>query len=152
HGQILPFLMFELTSVAIGASKGALDVYGQMLRERKLRVPPYSPLFESPDAQRRFGDAQGLVDTAEAALLGMASDYLRACSREQTEGVLFDDVASRRMHRAQEQCVELAWQAMDLMFRSAGTSAAGKSVLLGRYFRDLAVIRTHTVVQPDQTS
>jgi 3-hydroxy-9,10-secoandrosta-1,3,5(10)-triene-9,17-dione monooxygenase len=58
----------------------------------------------------------------------------------------------RRFQRVTQQCVELAWEAVDLMFRTAGSSAAKKSSALGRYFKNLAVIRTHITVQLHHTS
>jgi 3-hydroxy-9,10-secoandrosta-1,3,5(10)-triene-9,17-dione monooxygenase len=152
HGQPLPLLMFELVSVVIGAARGALDVYEQIVREKTTKVPPFTPLFQTADSQRRFGDAQGFIDTAEAALLKSTTDYTEACRLEKIEGVAFSDEAGRRMHRVQEQCLELSWQATDLMFRTGGTASAAKSALLGRYYRNLAVIRTHIIVQPDHTS
>jgi 3-hydroxy-9,10-secoandrosta-1,3,5(10)-triene-9,17-dione monooxygenase len=105
-----------------------------------------------PEAQRRYGDAQGLIDTAEAALFGLAAKYTELCRGEQTDGIVFSDEAARRLQRSQAQCVELCWQAVDLMFRSAGTSSATSSSMLGRFFRNLAVIRTHITIQSDQTS
>jgi 3-hydroxy-9,10-secoandrosta-1,3,5(10)-triene-9,17-dione monooxygenase len=51
-----------------------------------------------------------------------------------------------------QQCVELVWEAVDLMFRTAGSSAAKKDSTLARYFRNLAVIRTHITVQEHHTS
>jgi len=152
RGQFLPFLMFEVTAVAIGAARGALDLYEEMIRGKKLRMPPFTPHLEMPDAQRRFGDVQVLVDTGENSLLAMAAQYSEACRREQSEGVEFSEEAARRMQRAQQECIELAWRAVDLMFRSGGTSSAAKSAMLGRYFRNLAVLRTHLLLQPDQTS
>ncbi len=50
-------------------------------------------------------------------------------------------------------CVRLAWEAVDLMFRTAGTSsAAGEGMPLGRCFRNLAVIRTHIATQFEHTA
>lgn len=86
--------MFELTSVARGAARGAFDVYEQILKEKKQRFPKFAPQFETPDAQRRFGEAQGMIDTAEAALLMLASNYMEACRREYQDGVVFSDPSS----------------------------------------------------------
>jgi 3-hydroxy-9,10-secoandrosta-1,3,5(10)-triene-9,17-dione monooxygenase len=49
-------------------------------------------------------------------------------------------------------CVEQAWEATDLMFRTAGTSAARKDSKLARHYRDLAVLRTHAFLQPGRTA
>jgi 3-hydroxy-9,10-secoandrosta-1,3,5(10)-triene-9,17-dione monooxygenase len=152
HGQYLPLLMFEVASVMVGGAKGAFDLYEQMMLEKKLKFPPFAPHFEMPDAQRRFGDIQVLIDTAEHALLNLSAEYTQACRREYVEKTEFSDEAARRMQRAQQHCIELAWQAIDLMFRSGGTSSATKTSMLGRYFRNLAVIRTHLILQADVTS
>jgi Acyl-CoA dehydrogenase, C-terminal domain len=48
--------------------------------------------------------------------------------------------------------MRLTWEAVELMFRTAGTSSARKSAPLGRYFRNLAVVRTHLTLQSDHTA
>jgi len=51
-----------------------------------------------------------------------------------------------------EQCVRLTCEAVELMFRTAGTSSAAKAAPLGCYFRNLAVVRTHLTLQSDHTA
>ena len=58
----------------------------------------------------------------------------------------------RRLLMIEQQCVRMAWEAMELMFRTAGSSSAASSAPLGRYFRNLAVIRTHITLQIDRTA
>jgi 3-hydroxy-9,10-secoandrosta-1,3,5(10)-triene-9,17-dione monooxygenase len=152
HGYPLKSPEFALNAVAVGAAKGALDVYEAILREKKWAMPPFPGRFEMPELQQAFGEAQALVDTAEAAILAFAGRYTEACRRSHEEGAEFTVAEARRINRAGEQCVELAWQAVDLMFRTGGSSAAAKSSPLGRYFRSLAVIRTHIGTQRDHTS
>jgi 3-hydroxy-9,10-secoandrosta-1,3,5(10)-triene-9,17-dione monooxygenase len=52
----------------------------------------------------------------------------------------------------EQHVVRLAWDAVELMFRTSGTSAAAKGSPLGRTLRNLAVIRTHITVQLDHTA
>lgn len=141
--------MCGLVSVAVGA---ALDVYEQSLVEKKETLPPFAPYYESPDFQHLFGDVQGLVDAAEAISLQMASDYMDLARRVQEEGIPAVAEAERRFLRVGQQACELAGEAVDTMFRTSRTSAAKKSSTLGRYFRNLATIRTHVLLQPHQTS
>jgi 3-hydroxy-9,10-secoandrosta-1,3,5(10)-triene-9,17-dione monooxygenase len=52
----------------------------------------------------------------------------------------------------EQQVIRLAWDAVEMMFRTSGTSAAAKSSPLGRALRNLAVIRTHVTLQTDHTA
>jgi 3-hydroxy-9,10-secoandrosta-1,3,5(10)-triene-9,17-dione monooxygenase len=52
----------------------------------------------------------------------------------------------------EQHVIRLAWDAVELMFRTSGTSAAAKSSPLGRALRNLAVIRTHVTLQLDHTA
>ena len=146
HGPQLPFLVSELVIVAVGAARGALDVYEQDLRERKTQFPPFLPRYQTADYQHLFGHIQGLIDTAEDGLLQLGSAYMEFSHRT-VEGADVSAEEQQRFVRVGQQCVELAWEAVDTMFHTAGTSTAKKTALLGRYFRNLAVIRTHVAAQ-----
>ncbi len=152
RGPLLPLLMCELVAVAVGAARGALDVYEQSLRERKVPIPPFTPYYESPDFQHLFGDAQGFIDTAEAISLQMGSAYTDLARRAREEGMASTAEASRRFVRIGQQCLDLAGQAMNTMFYTSRTSSAKRSAMLGRYFRNLAVIRTHAFAQMHHSS
>jgi 3-hydroxy-9,10-secoandrosta-1,3,5(10)-triene-9,17-dione monooxygenase len=136
---------FASYSVAVGAARGALDLYDEQLRTRRWIAPPFPLRCQIPELQLAFGNAQALIDTAEAALYALA-DRLTAqgaqCSAEEL----------RRIHRAGLQCIDLAWQAVDLIFRTSGSSSAASNAPLGRIFRGLAVLRTHVGSQPDPVS
>ena len=44
--------------------------------------------------------------------------------------------------------IDMAWQAIDIVFRAAGTSASVKhGQPIGRIFRNIAAIRTHPILQ-----
>jgi 3-hydroxy-9,10-secoandrosta-1,3,5(10)-triene-9,17-dione monooxygenase len=152
HCPHLPLYVGELAAVAVGAAKGALDVYEDILRTRKSAYPPFEPRVELEGLQRQFGESQGLIDTAEAALLKMAEDYVENARLEREEGVPYTEEKVRRLVVIEQRCVQMAWEAVDLMFRTAGSSSTTKTSALGRYFRNLAVIRTHTILQLDHTA
>ena len=152
QGRIIPLLVSETAAVAVGAARGALDIYDEILRHKKRPVPPFQPLFETPEFQHHFGQAQAWIDTAEAALLQTGSSYMEHARRAAEDGIGWTDEAERRLLAVEQQCVRLAWEAVELMFRTAGTSSAAKTAPLGRYFRNLAVIRTHVTLQVDHTA
>jgi 3-hydroxy-9,10-secoandrosta-1,3,5(10)-triene-9,17-dione monooxygenase len=151
-GPIGPLLFFELVAVAIGVAKGALDEYEAILRRRTTLFPPVVPRFEHHEYQRYFGEAFALVDLAEAGMQRAARDYTELCRRDAEEGVPFDDVADRRLLLYQQRAVQAAVEAVDLVFRTAGTSATRPAERLQRYFRDMSAIRTHLTMQYDRTA
>jgi 3-hydroxy-9,10-secoandrosta-1,3,5(10)-triene-9,17-dione monooxygenase len=150
-GPVLPFLFTELATVAVGAARGALDIYDELLRGKKSPIPPFRPRVDTEEFQRHFGEAQGLIDTAEAALLHLGASYPEL-GRRRMEGVPPSLEEERRFQRVTQHCVDLAWQAVDLMLRTSGTSVTRKTSQLARYFRNLAVIRTHITLQAEHTS
>jgi 3-hydroxy-9,10-secoandrosta-1,3,5(10)-triene-9,17-dione monooxygenase len=152
RGRITSLLVSEVGAVAVGIGRGALDVYKEILRTKKASFPPFQDRAQEPEFLRHFGEAQSLVDTAEAALLQMAVDYTGRARRDAEEGVPFTDEDDRRFLQIEQQCVRLCWEAVDLMFQTSGTSAAAKTAPLGRYFRNLAVIRTHITLQHNHTA
>ena len=152
HGGIVPVLISELASVAVGAARGALDLYEDILRRKHRSFPPFDTMFELPEFQQHFGVARSLVDTAEAALLHLGSDYMQQAREVLETGVPMTDAAERRFLMIEQQCARLAWEAVELMFRTAGSASAAKSSALGRYFRNMAVIRTHITLQIDHTA
>jgi len=151
HGPLVPLLLTELASVAVGTSRGALDVYDEMLRNKKSPLPPFLPAFEAAHYQHHFGHAQGLIDTAEAALFHLGDEYPKLGERALagTPSGLEDQ---RRYQAVVQNILELCWQAMDLMFRTSGASVARRGSLLGRAYKNLAVIRTHITMQGHVTA
>lgn len=152
RGRITSLLVSEVGAVAVGIGRGALDNYEEILRNKKTSFPPFQDRAHEAEFQRHFGEAQSLVDTAEAALLRMADDYAGCARRDADDGIPFSDEEDRRFMQIEQQIVRLCWEAVDLMFRTSGTSAAAKAAPLGRYFRNLAVIRTHITMQGEHTA
>lgn len=152
RGRITSLLVSEVGAVAVGIGRGALDFYEEILRSKKTNFPPFRIRAEEMEYERHFGEAQSLVDTAEAALLKMAADYMQYCRRDAEDGIPFSDEDDRRFLQIEQQVVRLCWDAVDLMLRTSGTSAASKTAPLGRYFRNLAIIRTHVTMQHEHTA
>jgi 3-hydroxy-9,10-secoandrosta-1,3,5(10)-triene-9,17-dione monooxygenase len=152
RGRVTSMLVSEVAAVAVGIGRGALDFYEEILRAKRTNFPPFRARADEIEYERHFGEAQSLVDTAEAALLKMAADYMEYSRRDAEEAIPFTDEDDRRFLQIEQQCVRLCWDAVDQMLRTSGTSATLKTSPLGRCFRNLAVIRTHITMQRDHTA
>ena len=152
HCWLAPLLISEVAAVSVGAARGALDIYGEILANKKTNFPPFHARSQEAEFQQHYGEAQALIDTAEAALLKLAADYMDFAEHHVEAGTPLDDEMERRLILIEQQVIRMAWEAVELMFRTSGTSAAAKSAPLGRALRNLAVIRTHVTLQLDHTA
>ncbi len=152
HGWLAPLLISEVAAVSVGAARGALDIYGDILTNKKTNFPPFHARSHEAEFQQHFGEAQALIDTAEAALLQLAANYMDLARQHVQTGAPLDEEMERRLILMEQHVIRLAWDAVELMFRTSGTSAAAKSSPLGRSLRNLAVIRTHVTLQLDHTA
>ena len=152
HGWLAPLLISEVAAVSVGAARGALDIYEEILRNKKTNFPPFHARSQEAEFQQHFGEAQALIDTAEAALLKMTADYMELARCHVADATPLEEEMERRFILMEQQVIRLAWDAVELMFRTSGTSAAAKSSPLGRTLRNLAVIRTHVTLQLDHTA
>jgi len=152
HGWLAPLLISEVAAISVGAARGALDLYEDILKNKKTSFPPFHTRANEAEFQQHFGEAQSLIDTAEAALLKMTADYMDLTRRHAATATPLDDETEKRLILIEQQIIRLAWDAVELMFRTSGTSVAAKSSPLGRALRNLAVIRTHVTLQTDHTA
>ena len=152
-GRTASFLIGEAASVAVGAARGALDLYEDVLREKRAYHPPYHERHKEPEFQSHYGRALGLIATAEAALIRAGEDYMDFARTEAAGGAPFDDEKDLRLLLIEQQAIRLAWDGMELIYRTVGTSdAARDGATIGRIFRNMAVINTHPALQPDRTA
>lgn len=152
-GGFYNLLFFEIAAVAIGIVRGALDVYEEILRTKRTDVPPFTTRGEQVHYQHHLGHATGLVDLAEAGLLEAADRYLAQAKRAAgiRQPVDENSEESRRLLLLEQQAVRLAGEAVDLLFRTSGTSGSKAGNELGNAMLSLTVIRTHMGLQWDRT-
>jgi 3-hydroxy-9,10-secoandrosta-1,3,5(10)-triene-9,17-dione monooxygenase len=137
----------ELSAIMVGAARAALDEYETIMRDRSTSFPPPMPRLDSDFHHQWFGEAMGLVDTAEYAVSGIVADYMARCRRWAEAGEDFDVITDARMRDAMAVAGRLATEAIDLMFRTGGSVAARRGSRLQRYFRDSSMFRTHIAAQ-----
>ena len=149
-GRIGSVLWGEMAAVAVGMAQGALDIYGDELRTKKMNYPPFAPRGALSEYQRHYGEAWARVATAEAVVERVGAQYMHFAREEVEQGRPFDDQRDAELKLLEQYATQLAADAVDLMFRTAGTSATRATSDLQRYFRDMAMIRTHHAAQLDR--
>jgi 3-hydroxy-9,10-secoandrosta-1,3,5(10)-triene-9,17-dione monooxygenase len=146
-GRLVSVLFEEMAAVAVGVARGALDVYEQELCSSRLAAPPHAYRAELPEYQRHFGRAWALISSAEATVMHIAAEWTRFCADDVSGIAPFSDERDLQLQLLEQYATQLAGEAVDLMFRTAGTHVAQSNSPLQRYFRDMSVIKTHLAAQ-----
>jgi len=152
HGPARPFIVSESASVIVGAAEGALDLYEESIRTRGATGPTGAARQQLAEYQLNYGRCRALVDTAKAALLQTAHDYMSIARATCATGKACPDDDARRLTLVILQSIHLAHEAVDIIFRTVGTSAARKDSMLGRYWRNIGVLRGHLAHQSDSAA
>ena len=126
----------------------------KLLATKPLDIPPFVLRSEVAEYQQHLGRAIGLVDVAESALLEGADRYLEQARRAYAADTPPNENGeeSRRVLLLQEQCIRLAGEAVDLLFRTGGTSGARRGSPMANAMLALTVMRTHNGLQWDRTA
>lgn len=149
-GPILPLLVSEVAALAVGIAQAAVDEHVEILSGRH-QWGPMSPLRRDLHVfQRLLGEVTAYVDTAEATLAEIARRWTRLAERS-AQGVPASDEEERRLLLVEQQTIETCCRAVDLVFRTSGSSASNKGQRVERYFRDLNMVRTHITLQYERT-
>ena len=152
-GGLFSLLFFELAAIAIGVARGAVDEYEEVLRSKALDIPPFVLRGHVDEYQHHLGEAIALVDVAEAALLEGTGRYLDQAQQAFASGHPADESAeeTRRLVLLEQQCIRLSGEAVDLLFRTGGTSGARNGSRMANAMLALTVLRTHMGLQWDRT-
>lgn len=146
-GRIGGFFHGELVAPILGAARAALDEYAAIITSRKTPRPPFRMRYEDQNYQRDFGMALTMADAAEAIILG-AADMYTAQGREWFEtGKPITRDEDQRPGGMMQRAGEMASEAVELLFRSAGSSASKRGQRMQRYFRDVMTYRGHGTAQ-----
>jgi 3-hydroxy-9,10-secoandrosta-1,3,5(10)-triene-9,17-dione monooxygenase len=137
-----PYHMSLITPV-IGAAKAALDEYQEIIRTKNTNFPPITPRAEHEDFQRAFGQATILADTAENLMIRGGEVYMEMCQRWASDGTLITVEQNLRLWAMLQQAGRMACDAVELLFKNAGASAARKGSPMERYLRDAQMYRMH---------
>ncbi len=152
-GRTVPFLVAESTAVVVGAAYGALDIYDDIVKAKKAPFPPFPYRYELAEIQHNYGRCQTLIDTAYFAAMRMPASNTWSWRR-----------ARRRAgrHSTPTGSGGCTWSSSNASISVTRRStswcapparrACARTAMLGRYWRNIATIRTHLAHQSDSTA
>jgi 3-hydroxy-9,10-secoandrosta-1,3,5(10)-triene-9,17-dione monooxygenase len=138
-GGPLSFMNLETAALAVGMAQGALDAYEELMRHRTTLLPPFASRAHDPDYQFWYGEATGLIATAEAAVLSASRQWSERCvggfTREQ----------DLRLTAICRHVIRLCWRAVEeILFPTAGSSAVRQGERIERVWRDMSMFHSHS--------
>jgi 3-hydroxy-9,10-secoandrosta-1,3,5(10)-triene-9,17-dione monooxygenase len=140
-GSAFSYMVLERASLAVGIAKGALDAYEELIRSRKTLVAPIVDRYLDPDYQYWYGEAIGLIATAESAV----SDAIRQWSATCEGGGQLGRQAELGLAAVCRHVIRLCWQSVEhYLFPTAGASAARHGDRLERLWRDMSMIHSQS--------
>jgi alkylation response protein AidB-like acyl-CoA dehydrogenase len=132
-----------LLAALVGAARGALDVVGSTLHERKPPMTQYDNLAASPGARHWFAEATHLIDSAQHDLLMLATEI----DQLMAEPTLADrDSTALRMRL--NSIVQRCQDGVNLLLDLNGASSFSVDNPLQRFWRDLHVGSRHVQFNP----
>jgi 3-hydroxy-9,10-secoandrosta-1,3,5(10)-triene-9,17-dione monooxygenase len=140
-GGLLSVMQFPVAALSVGMAAGALDAYADLMRERTTIYPPLVPRFQNADYQGHYGEAAGLIATAEAAL----ADAVRQWEETSERGAeAFTREVDLKLAMICREVIRLSWRAVsDELFPTAGSSAVRTGSRIERIWRDISTVHSH---------
>ncbi|MFZ1991073.1 MAG: hypothetical protein WAW96_15035 [Alphaproteobacteria bacterium] len=138
----------EFGAILSGTARAALDEYEGLMKSKVQTFDPTSKRSHDPNQQRAMGDAMNLVDAAELLTLAnvdFVSDLHRRWARD---GTPITQAETLRAAGVARQACRMACDAVELLFHTAGAGVVKEGQRLGRYFRDVQMIRVHVQSSP----
>ncbi|MEV5315161.1 acyl-CoA dehydrogenase family protein [Streptomyces sp. NPDC052610] len=143
-GGPLSFMLLEVASLAVGMAQGALDAYEELMRSRTTLFPPVTTRAENPDYQYWYGEAAGLVTTAEAAVRQAVQQWHDLCAAGPGA---FSREHDLRLATLCREVIRMCWRAVEgQLFPTAGSSAVREGERVERVWRDLSTLHSHAGV------
>lgn len=141
-GGPLSFMNLEVAALAVGMAQGALDAYEDLMRTRMTVLPPAVRRAENPDYQFWYGEAAGLIGTAEAAVLGASRQWRDLCEQGPPAFTREQDL---RLTAVCRHVIKLCWRAVEEhLFPTAGSSAVRQGERIERVWRDMSMMQSHS--------
>ncbi|MFH9426162.1 acyl-CoA dehydrogenase family protein [Streptomyces sp. NPDC017529] len=143
-GAQFSFMLLEVAALAVGMARGALDAYADLMRTRPVMLMPSVRRADDPDHQLWYGEAAGMVATAEAAVLNAVQQWSGLCARPPADFTRARDLAIAAICR---EAIRLCWSAVEgRLFPTAGSSAVRHGERIERIWRDLSTLHSHAGV------
>jgi 3-hydroxy-9,10-secoandrosta-1,3,5(10)-triene-9,17-dione monooxygenase len=140
-GGQLSYMVLEAAALAVGIAQGALDAYADLMRTRTTLLPPIVSRAEDPDYQFWYGEAAGMIATAEAATHNAVQQWSDIGARGPAAFTKEQDL---RLTTIVRQVIKLCWHAVEgYLFPTAGSSSVRHGERIERVWRDLSMLQSH---------
>jgi len=127
-----------LLAALVGAARGALDVVGSVLHERRPPMSGHQSLAASPGARHWFAEATHLIQSAQRDLVLLAAEIEQLVTRPTLADRTTTDLRMR-LSSVVRRCQE----GVNLLLDLNGTSGFALDNALQRFWRDLHVGSRH---------
>lgn len=151
-GRSLSFFHSELVSILTGLGYAAIDEYERIIRARDTIWPPFVPRYQHHHFQRTLGLAMGMVNAAKRLCLHAGDAYMEHCRRGFAGGEPFSLENDLELYASLEHGGRLVWEAIEMLFRTSGSSGAKDGERMQRYYRDASMYRGHISAQYDNVA
>lgn len=135
-GLFAAFAEGGLAAMATGLAYAALDEYEELIATKT--TPGTATLRAyNPDYQRSYGQAVALADSARAITLQGGALYLEHAAQSVNGEAPFTPEKAARMDGMYHMAERLAYEAVELLVRTASSAALKDGARLPRYLRDI---------------
>jgi 3-hydroxy-9,10-secoandrosta-1,3,5(10)-triene-9,17-dione monooxygenase len=151
-GGFMGFAIGELTVVQVGAARGMLDLYEEMLGSMSVTSMSgnvSTKRYLDHDFQRPFAMALGWADGAHVIKMRSCEIYMDLAREAVETGRQVSSAEHWRLYGMIQTAARLAWEAGELLFRTAGSGASLDGRPMQRYWRDLCAFRSNSIHQFD---
>jgi len=139
-GRTLSVFQSELSALATGALRGALEEYESIIRTRRTQRPPIVARYLDPDYQRWYGQALAAASAAETLIAAVARRWSEHTRLFAQDGRVFTRADDLELNVLAREALTLAWTSLqEDVLRTAGTSATRSGGRIERFFRDVAM-------------
>jgi 3-hydroxy-9,10-secoandrosta-1,3,5(10)-triene-9,17-dione monooxygenase len=138
----------EFGALSTGVALAALDAFEDLLRNRPMATDPSRKRMYDSEAQRAFGRATILADSAEALTFAAIDIYMDQARRFFADGTQITGDDTLKVWNMAVQATLMGCEAVELLFHSAGARDTLGGTPLERYFRDVQMFRVHVTTQP----
>jgi 3-hydroxy-9,10-secoandrosta-1,3,5(10)-triene-9,17-dione monooxygenase len=151
-GRCLSFFHAELVAVLVGLGYAAIDEYEKIIRTKTTLYPPMMLRYLHHDYQRYLGLALGMMNAAKRLVLNAGDVYMEYCRRGFEGGEPFTMEEDLELFASLEHGGRLAWEAIEMLFRTSSSSGAKDGERMQRYYRDASMYRGHLSAQYDMAA
>lgn len=137
---------YSLAGAAVGAARGALEVFTAKTRQRLAGLPPVAQAANGT-ALARIGHAASQIDAATLLLLHNAEDADRSPAEP-----IFDNLDKARRHRDLAYAVQQVRAAVNTLYEASGGSGVYSSEPMQRWWRDVNTAAEHVAFTWDLAS